>query len=266
MLDILLVLLVVFLILTFFYKQSICEFRINQLEWAQRENVVELLHERVPLVVRGIPSAAFWTRGDVAVRDCFESVPVFQDRTVREWLKDAHTAGTDIMVCPWKHPQAEQIAAVSGLPIWATKWLNSSVISSWLSYWQFPRYYCWAGHRGLHRMTAVWTCLFPVDGEVMVSLLPESVESSLPAVWSGCFPAELTVKDTPFIADVKYVDVVLRPGHCLFVPAHWFVSWTSAEGATGAKSSETKSTIPMVCQVSYHTPISYLAFLSRKEV
>jgi putative transposase len=35
------------LILTFFYKQAICEFRINQIEWSQKENLYTLLHEKI---------------------------------------------------------------------------------------------------------------------------------------------------------------------------------------------------------------------------
>jgi hypothetical protein len=35
------------------------------------------------------------------------------------------------------------------------------------------------------------------------------------------------------------------------MPAHWFVSWTTTPEATKT---------PMVCSVSYHTPISLMAF------
>jgi len=294
MLDILLILLVLFLILTFFYKQSICEFRINQLEWTQRENIIELLQEKVPLVVRSIPSAAFWTHMDVQARNCFSTLSVFQDITLPDWLLASNQLTNDrlasnqltndrlasnqltndrlasnqltndrlasnrlVISCPWKHDQAELIASASGISIWAAKWLNPAVISRFMSYWLFPKYYCWASNVGLRKMSAITTCIFPVDGEITVSLLPESVESYLPASWNDCFPSELTIKDTPFIADVKYIDIVLRPGSCLFVPAHWFVAWTQ---------HGTAKSIPMVCQISYHSPISYLAYQSRKVI
>ena len=54
MLEIILIIGVLFIILTFFYKQAICEFRINQIEWTQKDNVSSLLNEKVPLVV--VPS------------------------------------------------------------------------------------------------------------------------------------------------------------------------------------------------------------------
>ena len=77
MLEIILIFGVLFLILTFFYKQAICDFRINQMEWTQHDQLMELLGEKVPLVVRSIPSATFWTHDDVKGRSCFTKLPIF---------------------------------------------------------------------------------------------------------------------------------------------------------------------------------------------
>jgi len=250
MLEIILILAVLFLILTFFYKQAVCEFRINQLEWAKKENINDLLHEKVPLVLRGIPSAAFWTHTDVANRTCFSELPVFQDMSLKEWIADVTRNTDSTAICPWKYAQAELIAKESGIAIWAKKNMNHAIIHPLLRFWLRPSYHCWAGAVGLQKTFATWTCIFPVDGAISVSLLPESVESSLPPKWRNCFVKDLTVKDTPFLSDLKYMDVILRPGTCLFMPAHWFVSWGPSEGVG----------MPMVCTISYHTPISSLAF------
>lgn len=239
--DIIIICFVIFIILTFFYKQSICEFRINQIEWSQKDNIQELLHEKIPLVIRTIPSAAFWTQTDVTNRSCYDSIPLFKEMTLSEWLV------TKDIGCPWKYSQAELIAAASGISIWATKWMNP--IIPFFRYWIFPKYYCWAGTVGLHKTFATWSCIFPVDGEIILTLMPESVENSLPTDWIGCIPSQLTIKDTPFVGDLKFIDIILRPGNCIFLPPHWFVAW---------QSNDTKK--PMVCQISYHSPISYLAF------
>jgi hypothetical protein len=247
MLEILLIIGVLFLIFTFFYKQAVCEFRINQAEWAQKEKIPDLLGEKIPLVVRSIPPASFWTHQDVLERTCFENIPIFQETSLTHWLKSSQAES----ICPWKFPQAETIANASGLKVWAHKWINSSIIHPFLNWWITPKYHCWAGKVGLRKTFATWTCLFPVDGELIVTIMPENVESSLPSNWVGCFPSELTAKDTPFIGDLKFIDIILRPGNCLFMPAHWFVSWTGTES-----SQQT----PMACTISYHTPISLLAF------
>lgn len=251
MLEIIFICLVIFIILTMFYKQAVCEFRINQLEWSNRETLRELLSEKIPLVIRGIPSSTCWTHNDVIARDCYSRVPIFKETTLREWMS---TPAPGTMTCPWSYSQAEQIARISGIPVWAEKNLHSVIIPPLLrSWWIYPRFHCWTGRRGLHRTYAMWTCIFPVDGEIQVSILTESMESNLPTQWMERMPADLSLKDTPFINDLKYMDVILRPGTCFIMPPHWFVSWAP---------TETSSISPMVCTVSYHTPISLLTFQS----
>ena len=247
MLEIILILLVLFLILTFFYKQAVCEFRINQIEWSQKGELTTLLSEKVPLVVRSLPTATFWTHDDVLARPCFQNIPIFRETTLTDWIATSDAES----VCPWKYPQAETVAQASGVQVWAQKWVNPVVIHPLLGWWMTPRYHCWAGNVGLRKTFATWTCVFPVDGEIVVTVMSEQVESSLPSAWVGCFPGALTAKDTPFVGDLKFVDIILRPGNCLFMPAHWFVSWKGAEEGKAA---------PMVCTISYHTPISLLAF------
>lgn len=247
MLEIIVIFGVLFLILTFFYKQAVCEFRINQMEWTQHDQLHELLGEKIPLVARSIPSATFWTHDDVKKRSCYTNLPIFKDMSLVQWINNA----TPISICPWKHTQAEQIAEATGISIWAQKWMNPVLIPTLLKAWMMPRYYCWAGNVGLQKTFATWTCIFPVDGEMLVTILPESMETSLPASWNHCFPSQLTMKDTPFVADLKFLDIILRPGHCLFMPPHWFVSWVS-----------TTDKPIMTCTITYHSPISLLAFHS----
>ena len=251
MLEVVLIFGVMLLILTFFYKQAVCEFRINQLEWAQKDQVRPLLEESIPLVIRGIPPLTCWSRSDVEARDDYAALSLFQEMNLVEWIQSA----TEESGCPWLFKQAEQIAAVSGLSVWASKTIHPVILSRFRKAWWYPRYHCWAGKMGLQRTYAVWTCILPVDGEIIVSIMPETVESALPANWAGCVPSELTAKDTPFLADVKFMDIVLRPGTALMMPAHWFVSWVS-------KPVESKPAVPMVCTISYHSPISHMAFMA----
>ena len=245
--EIILVALVVWAILLFFYKQAITEFTINQIEWAQRIDIIGLLGERAPLVIRGLPPAAFWTSEDLVARaEWYADIPVFEGVDLGEWI---HSQKNSHAICPWKDAQAQAIGRATGLRVWETKWIRPFVIGRAASIWTHAVYQCWAGRVGLRKMHAVWTLIMPMEGSITVSILPQTVESVLPATWTGGFPAEWTAKDTPFLSDVKFVDVVVRPGTGLMVPAHWFVTW-SGQGETG---------LPMVCTVSYHTPISRMA-------
>jgi hypothetical protein len=107
MLEIILIVGILFLILTFFYKQAVCEFRLNQIEWSQKDNVSALLNEKLPLVIRSLPSATFWTHDDVLNRTCFKDIPIFQETTLTDWI----STSTPDSLCPWKYPQAEIIAS-----------------------------------------------------------------------------------------------------------------------------------------------------------
>lgn len=249
MLEVILIIGIIFIILIFFYKQTVCEFRINQIEWSQNENISSLLNEKVPLVIRSIPSVTFWTHEDVLARPCFKDIPIFQETTLTDWI----SGSTPDSQCPWKYSQAETIANITGINIWANKWLNPLIINPFLKLWLFPKYHCWAGNVGLRKTFAIWTCLFPVDGEIILTLMPQNNESSLPANWLDTYPANLTIKDTPFVADLKFIDIIVRPGKCVFIPAHWFISWTTTAEAT---------VTPMVCTISYHTPISLIAAIN----
>lgn len=229
------------IILFFFYKQSTSEFRINQLEWTQKENIGSVLSEHIPFVLRSIPPATFWTKNDVQQRTCF-SLPIFKDTTLQKWVSQNNPC-----ICPWSDVEARQIASVSGINVWAEKWMNSLIYP--FSFWMVPIYQCWAGTVGLRKTFAHWTCIFPVDGDILLSISPQSVHSYLPQSWKNCIPSQLTAKDTPFINELKYIDIILRPGTCMFIPAHWFISWKSDDS------------LPMVCTISYHSPISFVASL-----
>jgi hypothetical protein len=260
MLEIILITSILFLILTFFYKQAICEFRINQIEWSQKSHIPKLLGEKLPLVVRSIPNSTCWTQSDVLLKR-YDHVPVFHEMSVSEWISSISdtvisdngtvVSGTTNVVCPWRYSQAEHLASISGIAVWAAKWINPSVVG-WHRFWTLPRYHCWAGNRGLHK-TVAWT-LFITDSELSVTIMPESMESFLPAQWLNRFPTDFTQKDTPFVTDLKYIDILLRPGTALFIPPHWFVCYT------GTMDTDTDKSVPMACTISYHTPISYLAF------
>ena len=86
MLEVILLTSVIFLILTFFYKQALCEFRINQIEWTQKSHIPKLISEKLPLVVRSIPSSSFWTCDDVLTRPAYNQIPVFIDMSLSDWI------------------------------------------------------------------------------------------------------------------------------------------------------------------------------------
>lgn len=250
----------VILILGFFYKQSaVHEFRINQGEMSSKDTLHELWEERVPLVIRGLPRLSLWTHDDVIERPCYEKVSLFQDQTLAGWIQGVGRGGASgaasaeegeqTLICPWqgREDQAKTLARVSGIPLWCKTHLHPLLGKGWRLRW--IQYYAWAGSVGLRRLYASWTCILPAEGEILVTIFPETMEPYLPPEAHGTFPSTWTRRDTPFVGDIKYMVVVVRAGTCLFLPPHWYVSWVGKEGHP----------LPMVFTVSYHSPISWVA-------
>lgn len=233
-------------ILVFFHNQATYEYKINQIQWTQRESLPSLMAERGPLVVKGLPPVAFWTQQDCMMRECYSQVPVFQDKGLSEWLMSADPD----TACPWSKEHAGLLGGLSGLGLWTETHIDPHVRTNplWTAWYQ-PKVSCWAGSRGLWKAAARWTILFVTEGAVQVSIMAGTHQKGLPVGWKtkAVHPSKLTVYDTPFVADLKYLDIVLRPGHCLIMPPHWLMSWLRLEGS---------ETLPMVCAIEYHTPIS----------
>lgn len=252
MLGFLLLCILSFLALTFFYKQSVHEFRLNQIEWSQSDKLPELLSEKVPIILRGRPPTAFWTQEDIHLRSIYSTVPVFQDRTLVDWI-----VGTDPgTVCPWDLDHARLLGQrhVSGLELWSDRALNPLLYSQnpLVRWWLRPFHSCWAGNKGLWKTVAPWTAVFVTQGALVCSIMTGAVESSLPVAWKDVFPGDLTAYDTPFVGDLKFIDIVIRPGSILFMPAHWFLSWKALDEGEN-------SVCPMVCTVEYHSIVSRFA-------
>ena len=254
-LEIFLIGVVVFLALTFFYKQAICEFRLNQIEWEQVNKLPDLFNEKVPIVIRGKPSTAFWTQEDVLLRECYSRVRIFEEEILSDWLLRAEPTA----LCPWGAEHAGILGGrgVSGLTLWAERTLDPIIMTNpFLKLWLNSTSQCWAGERGLVKTVAPWTAIFVTQGAAVVTIMTEAAESALPLGWKRgkVFPSRLTAYDTPFVGDLKFMDIVARPGNILLIPAHWFISWTTLDNGEAENA-----VCPMVCSVEYHTPISRFA-------
>ena len=97
------------------------------------------------------------------------------------------------------------------------------------------------------RAKALYTCLIPTEGSYVVSLLSKSSEPFLPSTWENRYVTSLTSDDTPLVADLKYMDIVLNPGKALCIPAHMIFS------------VEPKGPFCSAAIIEYHEPISLLA-------
>jgi hypothetical protein len=219
-----LILLLLATILLFFYRQAVKEFRISQTE--AFEKVPQLLSERCPIVVYPFsPPRELWTYEDIQHRSGIFSIPIQvspseQDLVPLGNVIDQKTSTTFI-----QSKYSELIAHDVGLDIW----VNHTLLPVFKQTMMAPLYsvvtQIRVGPQGLEQTYAYATVIIPTEGTLRVSLLTESADPFLPKVWNGKRLSQMTRDDTPFIGQIQTVEVIVRTGSALVVPAHWKVCW-----------------------------------------
>jgi hypothetical protein len=98
-------------------------------------------------------------------------------------------------------------------------------------------------------------CILPTEGTYVVSIVSPSSEPFLPAGWDAVenarYPRLYTVNDTPMVGEIKYLDVIVRPGTMLCLPAQTVFSMEPKEvGKFNA-----------AVMIEVHSPVSRLSKL-----
>lgn len=247
MLVVLIIIAALFLIGALFYRMSLQEYRINQIEWDRRHELDALFDEKAPIVVRGMPPSPVWTHADIMMRDFYAQAKTPDGKnTLREALLNGITDGT-----PYPPDFRKYLYQNVALGIWCENTWSAVLANSrgWLGSLLPLEGECFVGEQGLIEMKSNWTLIVPTEGSIVVQLLAGKEKKWLPKKWSGLFPDKLTSAHAPFIGQLKYMDIIVRPGNALWIPAHWLVSWTAKE----------EGSVPLVCTINMHTPISWIA-------
>lgn len=232
---------IIFFLGTIFYKQTVQEYKLNQIEWTQVESSVsalaDLFDEGTPFIVRNTPVSPVWNMMDICSRGEFKELA--------DWAKSAPTDS----IMPWHAHMASHYGQTANIDPWLDE--------TWLQHIPFQRrlipreLQLWVGGRGLYQERAAWVAVMPTEGSVLATIMTTKEDKYLPAGWRGRFADSFTQADTPYVAQIKYLDIKLRAGTALFLPAHWKLSWQTA-------STEE---MPFICMMYLHTPISKLASL-----
>lgn len=241
LLESLLVLGVLIIILLFFYKQAVQEFRILQTD--SLEKAMGLLSERSPIVVMPSPTPQqLWTRQDVAQRPTLAKLPL-EGRSLEEAIK--------METYPLPPEAGEALSQKVGLPIWIQQTLLPIFKqANWWTPILTNRTEVVIGAQGLKQTYAHCTAIMCTDGAISVSLLNESANAYLPPAWKEKRVSKMTRDDAPLLAQIQYVDVIVRPGSMLLVPPHWKVCWETHEKGPAAFAVWTE----------FHHPLSYLVY------
>ena len=258
---------IVLLLLVFtviFYRGAIHEYTIVQRNWGlENERWSTLLGEKAPLIIREVPTT--WTRLWNRRRTAKFGWPVVvqepKERSRTSWSTWLGTrAGgrrvlnhSDLAIAAGLPEQAAEIGYVLRAPYWlpgsfAVKNVEADVIPSTEK-----------AFVGLRKTTAEATCFIATDGKpLLIWLAHEGATQGgryLPPNPYGRDPWSMLPEETPWISELKFLEIRLRPGNILILPPHWWI----AMKCDGADEDGVVADGAWYWTTEFHSPISWVA-------
>lgn len=245
MLEYLLFAIVLFFIAVLFYKQANEEFQILQLD-AERFNELPTLYaERSPIVMSDFQTPNLGSEEDLQRRPQIMGMLVKQNTSLRQLL-----ASPQLQQFQFPLASARFLAKESGLSIWFEHHLYKKLLPSPYTEWVYSfNTSLWPDHRGLFKTTAFQTVLMPSQGTASIKILLPKMIPYLPTQWKGRQFSTLSFQDTPLLNQIQFIEIRIRKGNLLLLPAHLIVDIQSIEPSW-----------VFIGEVNH--PISYLASLS----
>lgn len=208
MLEYLLFAIVLFFIGVLFYKQANEEFQILQLDADRFSELPTLYAERSPIVMSDFQTPNLGSYEEVSKRP-------------------------QIMKMLGQGPNsAKFLAKESGLSVWFEHHLFKKLLPSSYTEWVYSfNTSLWPDHRGLFKTTAFQTVLMPTQGTASVKLLLPKMIPYLPTKWKGRRFSTLSLQDTPLLTQIQFIEIRIRKGNLLLLPAHLIVDIESIESS-----------------------------------
>jgi len=208
MLEYLLFAIVLFFIGVLFYKQANEEFQILQLDADRFSELPTLYAERSPIVMSDFQTPNLGSYEEVSKRP-----------QIMKMLGQGQKS-------------AKFLAKESGLSVWFEHHLFKKLLPSPYTEWVYSfNTSLWPDHRGLFKTTAFQTVLMPTQGTASVKLLLPKMIPYLPTKWKGRRFSTLSLQDTPLLTQIQFIEIRIRKGNLLLLPAHLIVDIESIESS-----------------------------------
>ena len=243
MIEIFIILTVSFFIAVLFYKQANEQFEILQIQAERIQELPTLYADRSPIVVSEYEPPNLGTELELQKRPNILQMAVSPNLSLKQLLASSQILET----FPFTLKTATFLAKESGLQVWFEHHLFEQLLPS--PYTKFLYSFktsLWPNHRGLFKTTAFQTLIMPTQGTASVSLILSKMLPYLPTRWQGRQFHTLTPQDTPLLNQIKFMEITLRRGNLLLLPAHLIVDIRSVDSA-------------WCCVAEIHHPISLIA-------
>ena len=223
---------IIFFISVIFYKQRRNTVEILQSEYTAQDSLKELVAEHQPIVIRNTPIPQSLTTDQLSKMDRLGEFQFGENSplTLRQYLT-APVAQTGSPLITNKAAQA--LSKELALPIWVSHTIQDAIqeMGGFFSIFYSHRIQTVFGGIGMQRATAVMTFFLPVEGTYTISLVNPKSESFLPNDWKYRFPSTLTINDSPLVTEIKYIDIILRPGTMICLPTQTIFSMEAKDAA-----------------------------------
>lgn len=245
MIEFIFLLAVLYFIAVLFYRDSKDSFEILQLEADRINELPDLYAEKRPIVIRGLHLPSLGTYAELKKRPQILQLGVSPTQTLDSLLHSPKLSSF-----PFSEEMTSFLAKESGLPVWCKPNLYPKIIPPFGKYLYSTKESLWPSHRGLWKTKAYYTLCSPTQGMASVKLLLPAMIPYLPVRWEGRNFDSLKKEDTPLLSHLEFVEIKLRPGNALLIPAHVLANITEH-----AESPEPLFTF----LVEIHHPVSRFA-------
>lgn len=233
------------------YRGAVHEFQILQKEYSADMEWSEILSEQLPIVIRNLPRSwlGIWSK---------------QKTENKTWLVTVRDPAGKKFRTTWNHwintpnkPKPlnmDEIRDVSKLKTNLQNWYTDGFRRwSWLPLVSNPCPEIFSNNevQGVEKTTAEFKAIVATDGRPLElwlaheGAIPEKVADEL----LGKNPWIQTTNEIPWIGEVKYIEIKLRPGNTVIIPRHWYYAVRQEEGDDGDSWFWT---------ADFHTPVSRL--------
>jgi len=236
MIEYLLFIIVLFFIAVLFYKQANEEFQILQLDGERLSELPTLYVDRSPIVVSDFQTPDLGTEEGFQKRGILDSLAT-PTQTLRQVIQTS--------TIPLE--TARHLAKEAGLSIWFEHHLYKQLLPS--PYTQFIYSFntsLWPLKRGLFKTTAFQTVLMPTQGTASVKIMLQKMIPYLPSIWMARSFSSLSLHDTPLLSQLQFIEIRVRKGNLLFLPAHLIVDVSSLESQAWTFMAEINHPISLI--------------------
>lgn len=233
------------------YRGALHEFQILQKDYNSQNKWQEFLSEQLPLVIRNLPPTWLgnWSASRTENKDWQVTISIKEGRKTRK----LQTSFKEWLEYPEKQIE-------NGTELGHNAKLDITV-QNWFRRWFWiptnsPRSHILSGHEDnsclpLRKTTADSTVIVSTDGapiEIWISH-EAGIPSPIVDEIRGKNPWIQSTNEIPGVEEVKFIEVVLRPGNAIVIPTHWWYSIRSTDD----------SALSWFWINEFHSPISWLA-------